>query len=115
MRPFRALFVAAAVLVLTGVGACSGVEGRCDRACDWQVRCVQGSVSMADCTSSCVSDADNRSDDCEDAFDDFADCADENQSCPGVDKQCQREAARLIDKCDCENSVGPLAELCAIR
>jgi hypothetical protein len=60
-----------------------------------------------------VRDADKRSSDCDTAFDDFARCADKNQSCPGVDKECQREAARLIQKCDCSSPSGPLKELCA--
>jgi hypothetical protein len=80
--------------------------------CDWQVRCVQGSVSLQDCTQQCIKDSETRSADCSDAFDEFASCADDNQSCPGVDRQCAGSAAKLIQKCDCENPRGPLATLC---
>ena len=102
------LFVIVAVLG----PACTSVDGQCQTVCTWEQRCVQGSVSVDDCSQQCVNDAKSRSNDCSDAFDQFASCTGENESCPGVDKQCSDEAATLIAKCDCESPRGPLAELC---
>ena len=91
---------------------CTSTDGQCQRVCDWQARCVEGAVGVGDCSQQCVNDAQSRSSDCTDAFDEFASCAADNQSCPGVDRQCQTEATRLIEKCDCESPTGPLAALC---
>ncbi|HWP08440.1 MAG TPA: hypothetical protein VNN72_22010 [Polyangiaceae bacterium] len=113
MRPVRAFSLVAAFALLVGVSACNTNEEQCQKLCDWEARCVQGSVSVRDCTQDCVRDADDRTDDCDEAFDDFVNCTNENQSCPGVDNRCQREAARLIQKCDCTDPQGPLKELCA--
>jgi hypothetical protein len=98
-------------LVCTSLG-CTSVEGQCERVCEWEQRCAEEAVSVDDCTQQCVVDDEKRSDDCRDAFDEFATCADENQSCPGVDKQCGSEAKRLIETCSCANPTGPLVELC---
>lgn len=113
MRPLRAFVLLTALGALFGVSACNTNEEQCEKLCDWESRCVQGSVSVRDCTQDCVRDADKRTSDCDEAFDDFVKCTDENESCPGVDNRCQREAARLIQKCDCTDPKGPLKELCA--
>jgi hypothetical protein len=110
--PFTPRLKSAVLVLLSAALGCTSVEGQCERVCDWQQRCVQGAVSIDDCTQQCVVDDEKRSEACQDAFDEFATCADENQSCPGVDKQCGSEAKRLIEKCDCENPTGPLVELC---
>jgi hypothetical protein len=109
--PLRATPVVAVLGVLLALG-CSTKEEQCQKYCAWESRCVQGAVSTEDCTQDCVRDADDRTSDCQEAFDDFANCADKNESCPGVDTQCQREAARFINKCDCTNPTGPLKDLC---
>lgn len=113
MRPVRALLLPLALATLLGASGCSTKEEQCQKLCDWEVRCVEGSVSVTDCTQDCVRDADHRTDDCDTAFDDFIECTDDNQSCPGVDNRCQREASRLVLKCDCTDPQGPLKELCA--
>ena len=118
LLPRAARLAASLALLLGPLAACVGctsTEGQCETVCDWQQRCVQGSVSIQDCSQQCVVDAEKRSSECDDAFDEFATCAADNQSCPGVDKQCGAEADRLIRKCDCKNPRpgSPLAELCA--
>ena len=113
MRPVRALLLPLVLGTLLGASGCSTKEEQCQKLCDWESRCVEGSVSVTDCTQDCVRDADDRSDDCDTAFDDFIECTQKNESCPGVDNRCQREAARLVLKCDCTNPQGPLKELCA--
>jgi hypothetical protein len=78
---------------------CTSVQGQCERVCDWEARCVSGAVSVEDCSQQCVVEAESRSDSCADAFDEFASCTAENQSCPGVDRQCGSEAQALIEAC----------------
>ncbi len=112
MRPARALTLAALFALLSGISACNGTEEQCKTVCDWESRCVQGAIGVDDCTQDCVRDDDARSSDCSAAFDDFSHCVNKNESCPGIDQECQREAARYINKCDCTNPVGPLAALC---
>ena len=73
---------------------CTSTQGQCERVCDWQARCVESAISSQDCSQQCVVESEQRSDDCQDAFDEFATCAADNQSCPGVDKQCRSEADR---------------------
>jgi hypothetical protein len=91
---------------------CTSVDGDCQRVCDWESRCVAGSVNVEGCSQQCVNDAKQRSSDCTDAFSEFASCTADNQSCAGVDQQCASEATRLIEKCDCANATGPIAKLC---
>jgi hypothetical protein len=109
LRPLKIVFVALVALFPLG---CTSTEGQCQRVCDWEARCVPGAVNVEDCSQQCVNDAKSRSSDCTDAFDEFASCTVDNSSCPGVDQQCQTEANRLIQKCDCESPTGPLAALC---
>jgi hypothetical protein len=112
MRPLRVVSLLFILAAPFGVSACNTHEEQCKKLCDWEARCVEGSVHVTDCTQDCVRDADKRTADCDEAFDDFVECTDNNQSCPGVDNLCQREASRLIQKCDCTNPTGPLKELC---
>jgi len=102
------------LLALTFVSAlgCASNEKQCQRVCEWEERCVLGAVGVEDCASQCINDTESRSADCQDAFDSFASCTARNESCPGVDQQCGSEASRVIEKCDCTNATGPMAELC---
>jgi len=103
------------LLVLTFVSTfgCASDEKQCQRVCEWESRCVLGSVGVEDCASQCINDTESRSSDCQDAFDQFASCTARNDSCPGVDQQCSGDATRVIEKCDCTNPTGAMAELCA--
>jgi hypothetical protein len=101
------------LLVCAAALGCASIEGQCQHVCEWEARCVSGSVSVEDCSSQCVNDNDTRSSDCQNAFQDFASCTAQNdQSCPGVDQQCSSKATRVIEKCDCTNPTGAMAELC---
>jgi hypothetical protein len=111
MRSARTFLFALSLLSVLASG-CRTREDQCQDLCDWESRCVQGSVSVEDCTQDCVRDYEKRSSDCDEAFDDFTNCTKDNDSCPGVDNRCQREAARFIQKCDCSDPVGPLKDLC---
>jgi hypothetical protein len=113
MRPARATLFVGLLSLLSSVVGCTTREDQCKKLCDWEVRCVQGAVSVQDCTQDCVRDYDKRSSDCDEAFDDFVRCTQDNESCPGVDNRCQREGARFIQKCDCSDPQGPLKDLCA--
>jgi hypothetical protein len=98
-------------LSLVALG-CASNEKQCQRVCEWESNCVIGAVSVEDCASQCVSDTESRSADCQDAFDQFASCTANNDSCAGVDQNCQSDATRVIEKCDCTNPTGPMKELC---
>jgi hypothetical protein len=99
-------------LTLVSAFGCASDEKQCQRVCEWESRCVSGAVGVEDCASQCINDTESRSADCQDAFDQFASCAARNESCPSVDQQCGGDASRVIEKCDCTNATGVMAELC---
>jgi hypothetical protein len=86
-----------------GFLGCTSTESRCETLCEFSKKCPTGGASL-DCSEAgidkCVDDYDAQSERCQDALDELADCIDEeDQSCSGVQSQCEGEATEVFAHC----------------